>query len=120
MPTWIAIVILLILAVLFAVGSFVGTMPLKPRHRSQVKSEAYESGVPAEGDTRGRHNVRFYLVAMLFLVFDVELIFLYPWVLLYHDLDDKLFLFVELVVFIGILAVGYVYAWRKGALDWTR
>jgi NADH-quinone oxidoreductase subunit A len=76
--------------------------------------------VPAEGDTRGRHNVRFYLVAMLFLVFDVELIFLYPWVLLYHDLDDKLFLFVELVVFIGILAVGYVYAWRKGALDWTR
>ena len=120
MPSWIAIVILLILAVLFAVGSFVGTMPLKPRHRSQVKSEAYESGMPAVGDTRGRHNIRFYLVAMLFLVFDVELIFLYPWVLLYHELDDKLFLFVELVVFIGILAVGYVYAWRKGAFDWTR
>jgi len=79
---------------------------------------AYESGMPPIGDTRGRHNVRFYIVAMLFLIFDVELAFLYPWVVLYSNLDEQLFLFIEALVFIGILGVGYVYAWRKGALDW--
>jgi NADH-quinone oxidoreductase subunit A len=120
MPSWIAVVILIALALLFAIGSFVGTMLLKPRRSDPVKGEAYESGMAPIGDTRGRHNVRFYIVAMLFLVFDVELAFLYPWVVLYANMDEKLFLFIEALVFIAILAVGYVYAWRKGALDWSR
>ena len=120
MPSWIAVVILIALALLFTIGRFVGTMLLKPRRPDPVKGDAYESGIAPTGDTRGRHNVRFYIVAMLFLVFDVELAFLYPWAVLYSNLDQHLFLFIEAVVFIAILGVGYVYAWRKGALDWSR
>ncbi len=120
MPAWIPVVILIALALLFAVGSLAGSLILKPRRRGLVKAEAYESGAPPIGDARGRQNVRFYLVAMLFLVFDVELVFLYPWVLYFNALDDKVFLLIEVVVFIGILLVAYFYAWRKGALDWNR
>jgi NADH-quinone oxidoreductase subunit A len=77
----------------------------------------YECGVEPIGDARERFSVRFYIVAMLFLVFDVETIFLFPWAIIY----DKLALFglVEMLVFIGILVVGYYYAWRKGALEWA-
>lgn len=120
MPSWIAVVILIALALLFTIGSLVGTIVLKPRRPDPVKGDAYESGMPAVGDTRGRHNIRFYIVAMLFMVFDVELAFLYPWAVLYSNLDEQLFLFVEALVFIAILGVGYIYAWRKGALDWGR
>jgi NADH-quinone oxidoreductase subunit A len=77
----------------------------------------YECGVEPIGDARERFSVRFYIVAMLFLVFDVETIFLFPWAIIY----DKLAMFglVEMLLFIGILVVGYYYAWRKGALEWA-
>jgi NADH-quinone oxidoreductase subunit A len=77
----------------------------------------YECGVEPIGDARDRFSVRFYIVAMLFLVFDVEVVFLFPWAIIY----DKLAVFglVEMLVFIGILVVGYYYAWRKGALEWA-
>ena len=77
----------------------------------------YECGVEPIGDARERFSVRFYIVAMLFLVFDVETIFLFPWAIIY----DKLALFglAEMLLFIGILVVGYYYAWRKGALEWA-
>jgi NADH-quinone oxidoreductase subunit A len=77
----------------------------------------YECGVEPIGDARDRFNVRFYIVAMLFLVFDVEVVFLFPWAIIY----DKLAVFglVEMLVFIGILVVGYYYAWQKGALEWA-
>lgn len=120
MPSWIAVVLLVVIAFLFSVGSIVGTIVLKPSRRTLTKGEAYESGIRPSTDTRGRHAVRFYLVAMLFLVFDVELAFLYPWVLYFNAVSEQLFLFVELLVFVGILMVAYVYAWRKGALDWNR
>ena len=120
MPSWIAVVLLVVIAFLFAVGSLVGTIVLKPRRRIEAKSEAYESGIRASADARGRHAVRFYLVAVLFLIFDVELAFLYPWVLYFNAVSEQLFLFVEVLVFIAILLVAYVYAWRKGALDWNR
>ncbi|MBM3464549.1 MAG: NADH-quinone oxidoreductase subunit A [Armatimonadetes bacterium] len=120
MPTWIAVVLLVVLALLFTVGSFVGTMAFKPRRHGEVKGQPYESGVKPTGDARGRQVVRFYLVAMLFLVFDLELAFLYPWALYFNAVSDRLFLFVEIVVFLGILLVGYFYAWRKGALDWNK
>ena len=120
MPSWIAVVLLIVLALLFSVGSLAGSLIIKPRRSGITKSEAYESGVPPVGDARGRQNIRFYLVAMLFLVFDVELVFLYPWALYFTELDDKVFLLAEVLVFIGILLVGYFYAWRKGALDWNR
>jgi NADH-quinone oxidoreductase subunit A len=77
----------------------------------------YECGIDPIGDARERFSVRFYIVAMLFLVFDVETIFLFPWAVIYDRL--ALFGLVEMLVFIGILVVGYYYAWRKGALEWA-
>jgi len=77
----------------------------------------YECGVDPIGDARDRFSVRFYIVAMLFLIFDVETIFLFPWAIIYDRL--ALFGLVEMLVFIGILVVGYYYAWRKGALEWA-
>ena len=90
MPSWVAIVLLMAVAFLFAVGSLLGTILLKPRRKYAVKVEAYESGMPAIGDTRGRHNIRFYLVAVTFLIFDVELLFFYPWALYFNMIDDPL------------------------------
>ncbi len=120
MPSWVAIVLLMAVAFLFAVGSLLGTILLKPRRKYAVKVEAYESGMPPIGDTRGRHNIRFYLVAVTFLIFDVELLFFYPWALYFNMIDDRLSLFGAGVAFIAILAVAFVYEWRKGALDWNR
>jgi len=77
----------------------------------------YECGVDPIGDARDRFSVRFYIVAMLFLIFDVETIFLFPWAIIYDRL--ALFGLVEMLIFIGILVVGYYYAWQKGALEWA-
>ncbi len=77
----------------------------------------YECGVDPIGDARDRFSVRFYIVAMLFLVFDVETIFLFPWAIIYDRL--AVFGLVEMLLFIGILVVGYYYAWQKGALEWA-
>ena len=90
---------------------------LQRRVFEREKLLPYECGVEPIGDARDRFSVRFYIVAMLFLVFDVEVVFLFPWAIIY----DKLAIFglVEMLVFIGILVVGYYYAWRKGALEWA-
>ena len=90
---------------------------LQRRVFEREKLLPYECGVEPIGDARDRFSVRFYIVAMLFLVFDVEVVFLFPWAIIY----DKLAVFglVEMLIFIGILVVGYYYAWRKGALEWA-
>lgn len=88
-------------------------------HRpSRVKMQAYECGITPTGDAREPFSVKFYLVAMVFILFDVEAIFLYPWALVYRDL--RLFGFAEMLLFILVVLVGYVYLWKKGALDWYR
>lgn len=76
----------------------------------------YECGITPESDSRGRYTVRYYLVAILFVIFDVETIFLFPWAVQYNALG--LFGFVEMMVFLGILIVGYIWVWRRGALEW--
>jgi NADH-quinone oxidoreductase subunit A len=81
-----------------------------------VKGEAFECGNPPTGSAWGRFSIRFYLTALLFLVFDVEVVFLYPWAVELRRLG--MFGFVEVLVYIGILAVGLAYAWQRGALDW--
>lgn len=86
-----------------------------PKKSHPVKSEPFESGNPPRGDARIRFPVRFYLVAMLFLIFDVEVVFLYPWAILFRRLG--LFGLVEMGIFLFILVIGFVYAWKKGALD---
>lgn len=89
---------------------------VSPMRPTPVKLEPYESGMSPLGDTRERFSVKFYLVAILFIIFDIETIFLIPWGVLFRDLG--IFGFVEMLIFIGVLLVGFVYVWKKGALQW--
>ena len=100
-------------AVLIAASALVG------RHKhTPEKDQAYECGMRPTGDARESFPVHFYLVALVFILFDIEAIFLYPWALVYHEL--KVFGFVEMLLYIMILLVGYIFLWKKGALDWDR
>ena len=94
------------------------------RHRnSKAKLGAYECGIEPVGDARGRFSVRFYMVAMLFILFDVEAVFMMPWAVIYRKLPaitgSRLFGFWEMVVYLGFVAVGLFYVWKKGILNWT-
>ena len=91
---------------------------LGPRIHNQAKQEVIESGKLNYGDARRRVPVQYYMVAMLFVVFDIEVIFLYPWAVLFRKFDPRLFGLIEIAIFVALLLVGYVYAWRKGALEW--
>lgn len=90
---------------------------IRPSKPSKTKAMAYECGVDPIGDSRGRYTVRFYIIAILFVVFDVETIFLFPWAVQYKALG--LFGLVEMLVFLAILIAGYVWVWKKGALEWV-
>jgi NADH-quinone oxidoreductase subunit A len=110
------------LAVLFALAGFVVLILLfisqkvGPKTLNPTKAEPFESGNPPKGDARTRFSVRFYLVAMLFLIFDLEVVFLYPWAIYFRQLG--IFGLVQMAIFLGILTIGYVYVWKKGALEW--
>jgi len=92
---------------------------LGPRVRNApaVKDESFECGNAPSGTAWARFSVKFYLVAILFIVFDVEVVFMYPWAVIYRELG--VFGFVEMLVFIAVLALGFLFAWRKGALEWS-
>jgi len=90
---------------------------LGKRVRDRVKDMPYECGIPPTGDARSRFSVKFYLVGMLFILFDIEAIFLYPWVVVYREL--KMFAFVEMLLFIVLIVCGFFYIWKKGVLDWS-
>ena len=117
----------LMIQILVAVGmgcSMTTVSFLIGRHRrTKVKLEAYECGIPAEGDARGRFSVRFYMVAMLFILFDVEAVFMMPWALIYRRLPaitgSRLFGFWEMLGYLGFVFVGFFYIWKKGILDWA-
>jgi NADH-quinone oxidoreductase subunit A len=85
--------------------------------RNPVKDMPYESGIIPIGDARQRFSVKFYLVGMLFILFDIEAIFLYPWAVVYRQL--KMFAFVEMLIFIALILCGFFFIWKKGALDWS-
>ena len=89
------------------------------RIRNRVKDMPYESGIVPTGDARQRFSVKFYLVAMLFILFDIEAIFLYPWVVVYHEPGLSKALFGEMLVFVILILSGFFYIWKKGALDWS-
>ena len=95
-----------------------------PMRRNMIKNDPYECGVDPVGNARGRFSVKFYLVAVLFILFDIEAVFLYPWGALFRDLvsPDALggFAIVEMAAFISVLAITLVYAWKKGALEWEK
>lgn len=95
---------------------------IRPKKPSAFKSIPYESGVPPVGRSRERYSVRFYIIAMLFVLFDIETVFLYPWAINFSGFvrrGDGLLILIEMLLFIFILVLGYAYAWKKGALEWV-
>ena len=104
------------LAVVSAVAMIALSHLLQPRRPTDVKGMPYESGMTPLGGTRDRFSVKFYLVAMLFIVFDIEVVFMIPWAVAFRELG--LFGLVEMLVFVMILLVAFVYVWKRGALEW--
>ena len=102
-----AVVVLALLVVASKIG---------PKSPNPAKADPFESGNPPKGDARIRFSVRFYLIAMLFLIFDLEVVFLYPWAIYFRELG--IFGLVQMGIFLVILTIGYIYVWKKGALDW--
>ncbi len=113
---YIPILIFLVVAVGFGAISLTVGKLIRPKNPYKDKNAPYECGVPPINDARERFSIRYYVIAMLFLVFDVEVVFLYPWAVDFDRLG--LFGLVEMMIFIFILLVGYVYAWKKEALEW--
>jgi NADH-quinone oxidoreductase subunit A len=117
MEGFLPILIMIGLGVGFGAGSVLLSQFLGPRNPSPEKSAAYECGMPPVGDARERMSVKFYLVAMIFLLFDIEVAFLYPWAIAFRELGVQGYW--QIVTFFGLLVTGYVYVWRKGAFDWS-
>jgi NADH-quinone oxidoreductase subunit A len=113
---YVPIFIFLLVAFLVAAGTLVVATIARPNNPEKVKGSAYECGIEPVDDARQRYTVRFYIVAILFVVFDVETIFLFPWAVQFKQLGA--FGFLEMLVFLGILVLGYVWVWKKGALEW--
>jgi NADH-quinone oxidoreductase subunit A len=113
---YLPILILVILAAGMSAIAIGLSALLGPRKPTPTKQLPYESGMVPIGDARLRFSIRYFVVAIMFILFDVAAIFLYPWAVYLHQL--KLFGFFAMVIFLGILAVGYLYVWRKGALEW--
>lgn len=121
MPSdFIPILILMAVVLVFAVSVTILTHFIGPRNNDPEKLDVYECGVKPYSPAPVRFSVKFYLVAVLFVLFDIEAIFLYPWALIYKTVLTKYgpFIFFEMLTFIGILFVGLLYVWRRGALDW--
>ena len=106
-------IVVVLAAIMVALSSLVGH-----RFPTRAKLLPYESGVMPVGGTRQPFTVKFYLVAMLFILFDVEAVFLYPWAVVFREL--KMFGFIEMLVYMAIIFAGFFYIWKKGALDWSR
>lgn len=119
--TFLPVLIMMLAAVGLGVVIVVLNGLIGGHQRNPAKLEPYESGVPMLDQNRKRFNVRFYQIAMLFILFDIEAAFLYPWAVIYRHAaagPSAMFLFGEMLVFIALLGVGYVYVWKKKAFDW--
>jgi NADH-quinone oxidoreductase subunit A len=126
LATWYPMLIFMVAAVGFGIAALVVTHMVGPAKRTAVKGMPYESGMDPIGDARQRFDVKFYLIAILFLVFDVELLFLYPWAAAYQEGPEGTlrkepfgtFVFVEIILFLTTIVIGYIYAWRRGVFRW--
>lgn len=117
MTEYVAIFILLVIAILFPIVTLIFTRIIRAEKDNQVKLEPYECGIEAKEQARDRYSIRYYIIAVLFVIFDVETIFLFPWAVKYDFLN--VFGLVEMGIFLIILMLGYFYVWRKGALEWV-
>ena len=116
---YLPLLIHILIALGIASGMIILSTVLGKRRPTRAKMTPYECGMLPVGDARHRFSVKFYLVAMLFILFDVEAVFLYPWAVIFKD-ELKMFGFWEMLVYIGIVLVGFFYIWKKGVLDWNR
>ena len=114
------ILIVIALVAGFVFVSLILTHFVGPKIPNTVKMMPYESGVDPVGETRIRFSIRFFIIALLFIIFDIEIVFLYPWAVVFKDFlsNSGSFIFFEMVVFLAILVFGFVYVWRNGALEW--
>jgi len=120
---WAAVVLMLAIGFVFAIGAVTASITIGPSRTGPGKSTPYESGMTPVGDTRRRFNARFYIVAMIYLVFDVGIVFLFPWTSLFApyvqaDPHHSGVLLMQMIVFVAILMVAYAYAWRKDVFKW--
>lgn len=113
---YLPILIFMMIATAFGLGTLLVGSLFRPRRPYAEKLTPYESGNPPIGEPRMRFSIKFYIIAMLFVVFDVEVVFLYPWAVVFDKIG--LFAYVEMMLFIFILLVGYIYAWKKDAFTW--
>ncbi|MCH2146812.1 MAG: NADH-quinone oxidoreductase subunit A [Phycisphaerales bacterium] len=119
---YLPVLLIIIMAVVFGVVNLLASGLLGPKRSGEVKNSTYESGMNPIGTARKRFNIRFYILAMTFLVFDIEIIFLYPWAVDFTQLEQgsseaALFLG-RILFFLGTSIVAYIYAWKKGVFDW--
>ncbi len=113
---YVPVLFLLVFAIFFAVFAVFFSHILGPKRVNPVKAAPYECGMITLGPTHQTIPIKYYIIAMLFLIFDLEVIFLYPWAVVFRKLG--LFGFVEMMIFIFVLLVGFIYVWKKGALEW--
>ena len=116
LESYLPILVVIGIAFAFAIGSVVMSRLIGVKKPTEVKLSPYECGMPLLGSAQERFSIKFYIIAMLFILFDIEAVFLYPWAVMFKRLG--IFGFVEMGVFIIILLVGFIYVWKKGALEW--
>lgn len=117
MNNYVIVAIFIVIAILLPIAALTIGKFLRPNKPSFEKQGTYESGNLPTGEGQVRYNIRYYLFALMFVIFDVEIIFLYPWAVAYKSLG--LFALVEMLIFIGLLLVGLIYAWKKKVLQWN-
>ncbi len=117
LPTeYLPVLIFILVAEAFGFGALLIGVVFRPKKPYLEKLLPYESGINPKGEPRTRFAIRFYIIAMLFVIFDVEAIFIYPWAIVFDKIG--IFAFIEMVIFILILLIGYIYAWKKEAFVW--
>ncbi len=124
MPTtpalyWFPVLVQVALAIIIAAALVGLSYLLGKRVKDRVKDQPYECGIVPTGDARERFSVKFYLVAMVFILFDIEAIFLYPWAVIYKTFESRLFAFGEMFVFVLLIVAGFFFIWKKGVLEWS-
>tara|TARA_B100000900_G_scaffold370757_1_gene349504 strand:+ start:1233 stop:1592 length:360 start_codon:yes stop_codon:yes gene_type:complete len=117
MTEYIPILVFLVLAFAISIGTLFFSLIVGKKNSYHAKNSTYECGFDPFEDSRSRFEVKFYLVAILFIIFDLEIIFLFPWAIAFHEIG--LFGFLSMMFFLLILTIGFVYEWMKGALDWN-
>ncbi len=116
LENYLPIVILMLLVAGFAAFTILLSSFLGPKRKTRTKLNPYECGLDPIGTARSRYSIKFYVIAMIFIIFDIEALFLYPWAVIYRKLG--VFGLVEMGIFVLILLLGFIYIWKKGALEW--